>query len=93
MNLCRDCAGRRNVVVEMKLSRDCRWALDRGATLTQHRLDDWICRHPSAPRMPPIDYVTGQPQDPRIIYCMDMRQDRSQCGPEGRYWEAKETIT
>jgi hypothetical protein len=74
----------------MKLCRDCRWAEDRGATLLQHHAYDWICRHPAALRMPPPDYVTGAPQDPRVTDCIGMRQDwAGACGPQGRYWEAQ----
>jgi hypothetical protein len=71
----------------MKLCRDCRWALDRGASAITHQPYDWVCRHPTAKQMPPIDYVTGQPQDPRVINCLDMRRAASLCGHEGRYWE------
>jgi hypothetical protein len=76
----------------VKLCRDCRWALDRGVmfTLHWHLPTDWICRHPAAVRMPPPDYVTGAPQDPRITDCVGMRRDPSLCGPEGRYWEPRE---
>jgi hypothetical protein len=72
----------------MKLCRDCRWAEDRCATLTLHLPTDWICRHPTA-QMPPIDYVTGAPQNPRVTECLTMRQNSSLCGPEGRYWEPR----
>jgi hypothetical protein len=74
----------------MKLCRDCRWAEDRCATLTLHHPTDWICRHPTAQRVPPIDYVTGAPQDPRVTECLTMRQNSSLCGHEGRYWEPRE---
>jgi hypothetical protein len=75
----------------MNLCRDCRWAEDRGATLLTHHAYDWICRHPASQRMPPPDYVTGAPQDPRTTDCVGMRQDwAGACGPQGRYWEAKE---
>jgi hypothetical protein len=39
--------------------------------------------------MPPIDYATGTPQDPRLMICLDMRRAPSLCGHEGRYWEAR----
>jgi hypothetical protein len=74
----------------MKLCRDCRWALDRGASAITHQPYDWVCTHPAAVHVPPIDYVTGQPQDPRKIDCPTMRQNLSLCGPEGRYWEPRE---
>jgi hypothetical protein len=74
----------------MKLCRDCRWALDRGATLLTHHAYDWICRHPAALRVPPVDYVTGAPQDPRVTECLTMRQNSSLCGPEGGDWEPRE---
>jgi hypothetical protein len=56
--------------------------------LLTHHAYDWICRHPAALRVPPIDYVTGAPQDPQITDCVGMRQDWSgACGPAGRFWE------
>jgi hypothetical protein len=71
----------------MKLCKDCRWADCQGESpVTQY----WECRHSSSPRPPLIDYVTGISKEPRLRAYYVMRDDRDLCGPEGRYWEAKE---
>lgn len=72
----------------MKLCKDCKWALNRGAELGTPRPYDWSCRHPAALQPPLADYVTGTPQQPHPRDCLGMRDDPDLCGPEGRYWEA-----
>jgi hypothetical protein len=74
----------------MKLCKDCRWVECEGGPPTPKSLWNWICRHPTSPRPAPVDYVTGLSKEPRARVCFAMRDDPALCGPEGRYWEARD---
>ena len=51
---------------EMKLCKDCRWAVNLFPEANPPRTYDWQCRHPSS-QMPaePPSLVTGEPREPR----------------------------
>lgn len=77
----------------MKLCIDCRHAVNACPDSARSRPYDWICVHPSAtlPALPP-NPVTGEITPSTQITCEEARGYGSvaRCGPEGRYWEAKD---
>jgi hypothetical protein len=76
-------------VPEMNLCRDCRWAKGLEGLVTEQPYD-YVCQHSTSVRMSLPDYVLGRPQEPRQLQCRIARDDPARCGPEGRYWEAKD---
>lgn len=74
----------------MKLCRDCRWAKGLTGLMTEQPYD-YRCLHSTSVRISPPDYVLGQPQQAEQMHCYEARAHARLCGPEGRYWEAKET--
>ena len=73
----------------MKLCINCRWAVNRHPELPES-VWDWRCTHTIAIRRPEPNYVTGKPFKPFLTSCDQTRLDPKLCGPEGRYWTAKE---
>jgi hypothetical protein len=75
----------------MKLCKDCRFA-----ALVEDEDDRklyWRCEHRSSRFGLGPDYVTGKPTTPQQISCKWARMSdwgEGRCGPEGRYWEARE---
>jgi hypothetical protein len=87
----------------MKLCKDCRFAVNRfpdshAATISM-RAYDWECQHPSSalPASPP-NLVTGEIRPARQLPCPEARSEEASvrskkanyCGPDGRFWEAKD---
>lgn len=79
----------------IKLCTDCRHAEREWDT---NGIPRWWCMHEAARVEPEPDYVTGAPQTPYQLRCREMRHNdvvlrglpSGGCGPDGRYWEAKE---
>jgi hypothetical protein len=68
-----------------RLCKDCSWA-----TLEEDESEMlWCGTHPRSKFVPPLDYVTGKPVEPRQLSCYEARNFHN-CGPQGRhYWEAR----
>jgi hypothetical protein len=84
-------------MTEPKLCKDCRWAVntqpDYRPTIPGLAEYAWRCQHPSATRPPrPPSRVTGYVELAEQWSCPEARSDHHEaCGPEGRFWEARET--
>jgi hypothetical protein len=75
---------RSGFAVTIQLCKDCRWA----ALEENESGMVWRCTHPCSKFVPPPDYVTGKTVKPRQLTCYQAR-NFGDCGPQGRYWEAR----
>ena len=78
---------------EAKLCKDCRWIRlpqrDGDGPVSVFRV---TCLHPTSAWQPSPDMVFGNPRPLEPLPCHEVRQTHELCGPEGKYWEAKEEV-
>jgi len=70
-------------MTEIRLCRDCRHASIADA----NTIATAICPRPWLE--PVWEYVLGQHRYPRPARCEELRLKDGECGPEGKFWEAK----
>jgi hypothetical protein len=74
----------------MKLCKDCRWAVNPMAVMREPQYYDWRCTHPTSTITVPANPVTGETVPSSQLGCWMARTWSSHCGPDGRYWEARQ---
>ena len=93
----------RPAVVPPPLCKTCRWCRPAWALLIFPPLwplpivwrqfwESAKCLHPTSLEQPRYrNYVSGRQEKPRRMYCDGARRrDRDRCGPQARFWEARD---